>query len=334
MQTQHAPVGALLQQAVTERHDSDWLIVDKDLRLVYGNDAFLSRWQLRASDALDQPLTTLFAGVKDADLWLWSFQDALAKGRILDGAEVQIQSRPAITWAYAWTHHLSVPDDERAPYIVGTFIKINQYKKLEAKLSRVDADVVKAFSHAIDLRDSYTSRHSDSLAELAELLAKHVQPHKRFVNDCRMAGYLHDLGKLLVPRGILNKPERLTDEEFMLVREHPAAGSEIIGDIGSLRHLASGIHSHHERWDGKGYPDHLRGEEIPFIGRILAICDSYHAMISRRAYKDVMNPCEALAEIIRCAGSQFDPVLANAFVKMMSHTRPLTPFSPKACVQP
>ena len=137
-----------------------------------------------------------------------------------------------------------------------------------------------------------------------------------------MAGYLHDLGKILVPRSILNKPTRLTPDEFALIREHPVTGAEIIADISSLRHLSKSIRSHHERWDGNGYPDHLQGEGIPLIGRILAICDSYHAMVSHRTYKGVINPNEALQEIARCAGSQFDPHLAATFVKIMRPNKP------------
>ncbi len=321
MQNTLPPIGTLLQQAVTDRLGSDWLIVDNSLRMVYCNNAFLRRWKLTNDEAIGNPLPSTFSGTEDAQLWLWAFEDALSKGKDLSGVEVQIQSRPAITWAYTWTKTLQLPGDPASPYVIGTFIEINQYKKLETKLARVDADIIKAFSHAMDMRDSYTSRHSDSVAELAELLAKHLRQRKAFVNDCRMAGYMHDLGKLLVPRGILNKPGRLNDEEFSLVQKHPEAGSEIIADIATLQHLSPGILAHHERWDGTGYPNKLKGEGIPLLGRILAICDSYHAMISHRTYKDVMNPVEALDEISRCAGHQFDPALATAFVKMMSHTR-------------
>ena len=317
------PVGVILQQAVNERHHSDWLIVDNQNRLIYGNKAFMRRWKLQPASALQQPLTTLFQGVKDAKLWLWAFQDAITANKLLDGVEVQIQSRP-VTWAHTWTQCLNIPGDNRAPYILGTFIEINRYKKMENKLARLDSDVVKAFSHAIDLRDPYTSRHSDSVAALAAMMAKYMRVRKGFANDCRMAGYLHDLGKLLVPRSILNKPARLTEDEISLVREHPAAGAEIIADIGSLQHLSSSIRAHHERWDGNGYPDHLQGENIPLIGRILAICDSYHAMISHRTYKNVINPSDALCEISRCAGTQFDPHLAALFVKIMSRNQPVS----------
>lgn len=135
------------------------------------------------------------------------------------------------------------------------------------------------------------------------------------------AAALHDLGKLAVPEEILRNPGSLSPSDYAIVKQHPGRADMILSH---LRHLDSArmiIRSHHERYDGTGYPDGLTGEEIPLGGRILAIADSYDAMTSSRSYRDAMNPAEALAKIQAGASTQFDPALATTFVKIIEHRK-------------
>ncbi|MGD8280973.1 MAG: HD domain-containing phosphohydrolase, partial [Gemmatimonadota bacterium] len=129
-------------------------------------------------------------------------------------------------------------------------------------------------------------------------------------------GYLHDLGKLAVPLRVLAKNGRLTDEEFDYIKAHPIDGAQILEGIPTLQHLTAGVRYHHERWDGGGYPEGLSGERIPLVAQIMAVCDAYDAMTSKRAYRDSCPPEVALEEVERETGRQFGPTAAEAFLKI------------------
>ena len=130
-----------------------------------------------------------------------------------------------------------------------------------------------------------------------------------------MAGLLHDVGKIGVPEAVLQKPGRLTDEEFEQIKQHPAIGAKILRDIKQIEDIIPGVLYHHERYDGKGYPDGLAGEDIPLMGRIICLADCFDAMTTSRTYRKALPLEVAMAEIRRCAGTQFDPRLAEVFLR-------------------
>ena len=140
-----------------------------------------------------------------------------------------------------------------------------------------------------------------------------------------MASLLHDVGKIGVPHTILRKPGRLTDAEFAIVKQHVVLGEVLIREIPSLEEVRSAVVSHHERWDGGGYPHGLRGESIPLLGRIIAVADAYSAMTSDRPYRKSLSPEEAVAELRQCAGTQFDPQLVELFVAGLTLRTERTP---------
>jgi HD-GYP domain-containing protein (c-di-GMP phosphodiesterase class II) len=131
-----------------------------------------------------------------------------------------------------------------------------------------------------------------------------------------LSGLLHDVGKIGVPEGVLTKPGRLTDAEFDAIKKHPAIGAQILGNIKQLQDIIPGVLYHHERWDGRGYPNQLAGEDIPLMGRIICVADSFDAMSSTRTYRPALPLETVLAEIQRCAGQQFDAALAKVFVAL------------------
>ena len=133
--------------------------------------------------------------------------------------------------------------------------------------------------------------------------------------DAFTIGFLHDIGKIGIPQKILCKPDKLTDEEYELMKSHPARAEKMLMGIKKLTVVSNWLRAHHERWDGKGYPYGLKGEEIPISGRIIALADTYDAMTSTRSYRKALPHETAIEEIKRCAGTQFDPVLAELFVK-------------------
>lgn len=175
---------------------------------------------------------------------------------------------------------------------------------------------VQALTAAIDAKDRYTFGHSERVAHMASKLALAMGMSREQAERVRIAGLVHDVGKIGVPESVLTKQGRLTDEEFGHIKKHPEIGYTILRDIHLLEDVLPGVLHHHERYDGRGYPHGLAGERIPFIARILAVADTFDAMSSTRSYRSAMAREVVLAEIGRCSGTQFDPTLAMTFVKL------------------
>jgi putative nucleotidyltransferase with HDIG domain len=179
-------------------------------------------------------------------------------------------------------------------------------------------ETVLALSKAIDARDHYTSLHGKKITEYAVKLAKKFKlPHDE-VQTLRYAALLHDIGKIGVPDHILYKPGPLTGEEWTVMKQHPVIGADIVLNVANLAKVAAIIHSHHERFDGSGYPDGLKGDEIPFSARILAVVDAYSVMMDQRVYQPTLTARQATEEIRRCSGSQFDPVVVEMFLTLVN----------------
>jgi HD-GYP domain-containing protein (c-di-GMP phosphodiesterase class II) len=156
------------------------------------------------------------------------------------------------------------------------------------------------------------------VAALAIRLAGQIGLEGAEVTRVGLMGKLHDIGKVAIPDAILLKPGPLTDEEWALMKRHPVIGAEVISHVPTLRATAAGIRGHHERWDGRGYPDGLAGEAIPLAARIINVADSYSAMTTDRPYQSARNAEAALQEMKRCAGTQFDPAVVAALEQLMA----------------
>ncbi|MCW2968353.1 MAG: diguanylate cyclase and metal dependent phosphohydrolase [Solirubrobacteraceae bacterium] len=195
--------------------------------------------------------------------------------------------------------------------------------------------VVVALSSALDARDEYTGQHSSETAELVASVAERLGLPETEVARVRQVAVLHDIGKLGVPTEILTKPDPLTDEEWALMREHPAIGERILSGIPGLEDIATAIRHEHERWDGGGYPDGLAGDLIPLASRIVFACDAWHAMTSDRPYRPAMALDAALDQLREHAGTQFDPRVAQALLEVLGHSElsELEVFSPRTCAE-
>ncbi len=173
-----------------------------------------------------------------------------------------------------------------------------------------------SLTSAVDAKDAYTCGHSERVALLSRHLAIEAKLSEYEVERVYMAGLLHDVGKIGVPEAVLQKCGKLTDEEFAQIKKHPEIGARILKDIKQVEDIIPGVLHHHERYDGRGYPHNLAGEKIPLMGRIICLADCFDAMTSSRTYRKALPLEVALAEIRKCAGTQFDPGLAEFFLKI------------------
>ena len=173
---------------------------------------------------------------------------------------------------------------------------------------------IKLIAAALDAKDPYTHGHSMRVTMYSMILAKKLNLDDTMLEEIETAGLLHDIGKIGIPQSILCKPGKLTNEEFEVMKSHPEQGEKMLKDIKKLTLISNWLRTYHEKWDGTGYPNGLKGEEIPLSGRIIALADTYDAMTSDRPYRKALSHETAIDEIKRCAGTQFDPVLAQLFV--------------------
>lgn len=201
-------------------------------------------------------------------------------------------------------------------YILSSFFSLSlENAYLFEDLKKSYFDTIRAVANSVEARDAYTRGHSNRVAEISKIIAAEMGWGRRDLEMIDWGGVLHDLGKVGISDSILNKPGKLTDEEFAIMKSHPSIGGQIIGGIAFLEPLMPYIAQHHERYDGRGYPAGFKGEEIAIQGRLLAIADTYDAMTSDRPYRKGLAAQIAYDEILKCTGSQFDPVLVRAFEK-------------------
>ena len=177
--------------------------------------------------------------------------------------------------------------------------------------------VVESLADAIDAKDNYTNGHSGRVAVYSKEIAGRFGYDEKRQEKIFMMGLLHDVGKIGVPDEVINKPGRLTDEEFACIKKHPSIGGKILSNIKEMPELAAGAKWHHERYDGRGYPEGLSGEDIPEEARIIAVADAYDAMTSNRSYRGALPQETVRGEIEKGKGSQFDPQFADIMLKMI-----------------
>ena len=193
-----------------------------------------------------------------------------------------------------------------------------EVQKKTSELESLSLHVVQTLAKTIDAKDAYTNGHSERVAEYSREIAKRYGYDEVRQEEIYMIGLLHDVGKIGVPDTVINKPGRLTDEEFGMIKKHPMKGAEILATVSEMPKLVTGARWHHERFDGTGYPDGLKGEDIPEEARIIAVADAYDAMTSHRSYRDIIPQDHVKSEIEKGMGTQFDERFARIMLDMIA----------------
>ena len=198
------------------------------------------------------------------------------------------------------------------------------HREVEIKTKEIEGlslHLVQTLAEAIDAKDTYTHGHSGRVAGYSREIARRFGYDEARQEEIYMMGLLHDVGKIGVPDAVINKPGRLTDEEFAKIKVHPGLGAKILQNVSEMPKLATGARWHHERYDGSGYPDGLQGEEIPEEARIIAVADAYDAMTSNRSYRSLIRQEIVVEELEKGKGRQFDPHFAEIMLEMIAEDR-------------
>lgn len=208
--------------------------------------------------------------------------------------------------------------------IVGAYI----YGRIDRKnaefrenMQQMTIATIRTIANTIDAKDEYTQGHSRRVSDYSGSIAKELGFDEKKIADIKFIALLHDIGKIGVPDSVLNKPGKLTEDEYQLMKNHTVIGADILKDIGMIPEIDVGAKYHHERYDGKGYPDGLEGEEIPKIARIIAVADAYDAMTSTRIYRNRLEPGIVMEEIEKGLGTQFDPEAGAAMLRLLKEGR-------------
>ncbi len=206
-----------------------------------------------------------------------------------------------------------------ATLILGPLLLARYSFSLYMDMKNMYFETIRTLSNALDAKDEYTNGHSHRVAEYSVMIAERLKLTSKEIETTKTAALLHDIGKIGIKDSVLNKPGKLDFREYYEVQQHPEIGSNIIRDVDSLKRVSEIIRFHHERYDGNGYPDSIKGTEIPVESAIIAVADAYDAMTSHRSYREAMSHEAAIAIIKEASGSQFNPKVVDVFIDLPEH---------------
>ena len=291
-----------------------YIIMDDQYRIHYINDNFLKLRKLDWSSTMGEICYNISNG--GVPCKQCAVAQSLQTGQKAFIARKDVLPDGSVRFIddYAIPLQVACPDGHK--YVLE--IMVNRTEEMLARKRRDDDydEIVSLFSNLLEAKDTYTATHSDSVRRYAGMLASALQLSPEEIFEISIAASLHDIGKVNIADTIINKPAKLTDEEFGKIKQHPVDSFYMIQNLSSFNNIKNIVKHHHERFDGKGYPEGLAGEDISLGARIVAIADTYDAMTSTRSYRKALSHDYAINEIKRMAGTQFDPYLADVFANM------------------
>ena len=195
----------------------------------------------------------------------------------------------------------------------------DELEETNEKLEQAYLECVQTLRYTVEAKDTYTRGHSDRVSEYSVLIGTKLGLPEEQLKILRIGGLFHDIGKIGIPDSILQKNAKLTDDEYSEIKNHPSIGAHILGAASIFKDIIPIVKHHHERYDGKGYPSGLAGENIPYLARITAVADTFDAMTSKRSYRDALDLQYVKDEFERCKGTQFDPQIAEVFINILNN---------------
>ncbi len=326
-----AAIGCLLGRLIFNRRD--WNTFDLAVNVCAASAAG-AVWMLLGAAHVDDTMlgyvlvVAVFAMFRSLVNYGWTLE-ARAKGIAIPVVSAQIgrlMLACAVLFAPSVALYLSEKDNlVTSLVLIGLPFAATQFlvrafgreRDLNESLERANLSLTESLVNALDARDPYSAGHSVAVAVYARDLAVEIGLEPRRVQRIYLAGLLHDIGKIAVPDAILRKPAALTDEEFEEIKKHPVVGESILAPSEHFQDILPAVRNHHERVDGRGYPDELSDTEIPLEARIIAVADAYNAMTSDRPYRDAMQPEVACRVLVQNKGMQHDPFLVGAFLRVL-----------------
>ncbi len=286
-----------------------------DITVEYQLVNFDDGWQSQPAESLgDITYTNLHGGD-------YTFLVRAQNGDAVYTPEVQIQvhKEPTLTerplfWVLAAVLVLALV---AAAAMLVIHMRTVKLLKRQQEYKRITDQTIATISNAIDAKDQYTEGHSERVSAYSVEIGRRMGMSEEELEKLRYVALLHDIGKIGITDTILNKPGRLTDDEFSVMRSHTTIGGQILKDFTSIDNISEGAAAHHEKYNGTGYPNGLKGDEISLTARIIGVCDTYDAMATRRSYKDPMTKDYMIEELTRCSGTQFDPAVAAIMIQMV-----------------
>lgn len=297
-----------------------YIILDRNFQVHFINEYFLKLRRLQKEDVLGKFCYSL--SNNGIPCPVCAVRDAIETGEKTQLLRRDVLPDGTVRYIDDYAIPIYKEDGKSFDYILEIMINSSTEMLLRERTNEVLYDIVKTLTAILDKKDAYTSTHSSDVSSISMKLAKFAKLPEDEIYRVGLAGLLHDIGKVYVPDELLNKPSKLSSEEFDLIRTHPAKSYELLRDLESFQEIVQMSRSHHERWDGRGYPDGLQGENILFGSRILSIADTYDAMTSDRSYRKGLSHEVAVEEIRNNAGGQFDPGLAELFYELATKIFP------------